>query len=113
MLGGGAYADGYHGWKGRIDDVRIYDRALTEFEIGNVMGGADVYVPLTSLANLYDEELVNNKIINFTIENIVSAIDIQSTVKSSGGIGLENVKRRLQLIYPDKQARILIIKYKY
>ena len=65
VLGGGAYADGYHGWKGRIDDVRIYDRALTEFEIGNVMGGADVYVPLTSLANLYDEELVNNKIINF------------------------------------------------
>ena len=65
VLGGGAYADGYHGWKGRIDDVRIYDRALTEFEIGNVMGGADVYVPLTSLANLYDEELVNNKVINF------------------------------------------------
>ena len=29
------------------------------------MGGADVYVPLTSLANLYDEELINNKIINF------------------------------------------------
>jgi len=65
VLGGGAYADGYHGWKGRIDDVRIYDRALTEFEIANVMGGADVYVPLTSLANLYDEELINNKIINF------------------------------------------------
>ncbi len=65
VLGGGAYADGYHGWKGRIDDVRIYDRALTEFEIANVMGGADLYVPLTSLANLYDEELVNNKIINF------------------------------------------------
>jgi hypothetical protein len=65
VLGGGAYADGYHGWKGRIDDVRVYDRALTELEIGNAMCGADVYVPLTSLANLYDEELINNKIINF------------------------------------------------
>ncbi|MHC4737614.1 MAG: LamG domain-containing protein, partial [Planctomycetota bacterium] len=65
VLGGGAYADGYHAWKGRIDDVRIYDRALTELEIANVMGGADVYVPLTSLANLYDEESMNNKIINF------------------------------------------------
>jgi len=65
VLGGGAYSDGYHGWKGRIDDVRIYNRALTEFEIGSVMGGGDLYVPLTSLANLYNEELVNNKIINF------------------------------------------------
>ena len=29
------------------------------------MGGADLYVPLESLANLYDRELINNKIINF------------------------------------------------
>jgi len=65
VLGGGAYADGYHGWKGRIDDVRIYDRALTKFEIASVIGGGDLYVPLTSLANLYNEELVNNKVINF------------------------------------------------
>jgi hypothetical protein len=64
-LGSGDRGEGYRAWKGRIDDVRIYDRALTEFEIANVMGGADVYVPLTSLANLYDEELINNKIINF------------------------------------------------
>ncbi|MHC4737613.1 MAG: LamG domain-containing protein [Planctomycetota bacterium] len=74
VLGGGAYADGYHGRKGRIDDVRIYDRALTEFEIANVMGGADVYVPLTLLANLYDEELVNNKIINFRDYRILADV---------------------------------------
>jgi hypothetical protein len=64
-LGSGDRGEGYRAWKGRIDDVRIYDRALTEREIANVMGGADLYVPLESLANLYDEELINNKTINF------------------------------------------------
>jgi len=62
---GPTYADFDTGWKGRIDDVRVYDRALTQIEIASAMAGADLYVPLDSLANLYDVEGMNSKVINF------------------------------------------------
>ena len=65
IKGGGVYGDPATGWKGLIDDVRIYDRSLTQIEIASVMADADLYVPLDSLANLYDLEGTNSKIINF------------------------------------------------
>jgi len=41
VLGAGAYADGYHAWKGLIDDVRIYERALIQVEVAAAMAGMD------------------------------------------------------------------------
>jgi hypothetical protein len=55
-------------WIGLIDDVRIYDRALTPAEIQAVMNGQTLgthYYELTSPANLYNNEPVNSKKINF------------------------------------------------
>jgi hypothetical protein len=50
---------------GLIDDVRIYDYALSMTEIMDVMGLSELYVPLTSQANISDEEPVNSKKVNF------------------------------------------------
>jgi hypothetical protein len=65
IVGGGSYGDAATGFKGLIDDVRVYDRSLTQIEIASAMANADLYVPLDSLANLYDQEAMNSKIINF------------------------------------------------
>jgi hypothetical protein len=53
-----------------VDDVRVYEVALTAAEVQTVMNGGDVpvfdvYVPLTSVTNLSDEEPMNSKKINF------------------------------------------------
>ena len=51
---------------GLLDDVRIYSRALTASEVTILAGGqGEVYFPLTSAANLYDGEPVNEKRVNF------------------------------------------------
>jgi len=49
---------------GVIDDVRIYDYALSESEIVGAMGIDERYVPLTSPANISDEEPENSKSVN-------------------------------------------------
>ncbi|MBN2314106.1 MAG: LamG domain-containing protein [Sedimentisphaerales bacterium] len=62
-------------WDGLIDDVRVYEVALTAQQVQTVMNGGDLpavdtYVPLTSPANISDEEPANSKSINlkdFTI----------------------------------------------
>ncbi len=64
---GGKDADG--SWDGLVDDVRVYEVALTAQQVQTVMNGGDipvvdVYVPLTSPANIYDEEPVNSKQVN-------------------------------------------------
>lgn len=50
---------------GLIDDVRIYNYALSDNEISSVAGLSDRYVPVTSPANISDEEPVNSKRVNF------------------------------------------------
>jgi len=49
---------------GSVDDVRIYNYALSQAEILDVMGVDELYFPLTSPANIYDEEPVNSKQVN-------------------------------------------------
>jgi hypothetical protein len=49
---------------GSVDDVRIYDYALSQSEILDVMGQNELYFPLTSVANIFDEEPVNSKQVN-------------------------------------------------
>jgi len=50
---------------GSVDDLRIYDYALTMPEILDIMGQNELYVPLTSPANISDEEPINSKTVNF------------------------------------------------
>jgi uncharacterized protein DUF4038/concanavalin A-like lectin/glucanase superfamily protein/uncharacterized protein DUF5060/collagenase-like protein with putative collagen-binding domain len=48
---------------GRVDDVRIYDYALSDSEV-RYLAGERIYVPLDSPANLYDDEPMGSKKIN-------------------------------------------------
>ncbi|MHC4324725.1 MAG: LamG-like jellyroll fold domain-containing protein, partial [Planctomycetota bacterium] len=64
---GGKDANG--SWDGLVDDFRVYEVALTAQQVQTVMNGGDipvvdVYVPLTSVANIYDEEPINSKQVN-------------------------------------------------
>ena len=57
-------------WDGLVDDVRVYEVALTAAQVQTVMNDGDipvvdVYVPLESVANLYDEEPQSQKRVNF------------------------------------------------
>jgi hypothetical protein len=57
-------------WDGLVDDVRVYEVALTAQQVRTVMDGGDVpvvdtYVPLTSPANISDNEPINSKRVNF------------------------------------------------
>lgn len=61
---------GMYGWtgtafNGTIDDVHVYNYALSNEEVVGVMGTGDVYVPLEAITNLYDEEPMNYKKVNF------------------------------------------------
>ena len=54
-------------WNGWIDDVRIYNRTLTDEEIlylATEGQGDPIYAPLTSPANIYDEEPQYEKSVN-------------------------------------------------
>jgi hypothetical protein len=55
-------------FSGKLDDVRIYNRALTDPEVAylaDLTPGDDLYVPLVSPANIYDEEVEGFKAVNF------------------------------------------------
>ncbi len=53
---------------GQLDDVRLYDKALSQAEIQSIMGGGlgsvSNYHPVPSSAELYDSEAEGSKIIN-------------------------------------------------
>jgi hypothetical protein len=55
-------------WKGAIDEVRIYNRALTEAEVrylaDQTPGDGKLYLPLTSVAELYSAEPANQRSVN-------------------------------------------------
>jgi len=50
---------------GMMDEFRIYDYELSEAEVLTLAGVSGLYFPLTSEANLYDEEPQDSKSINF------------------------------------------------
>jgi len=52
-------------FNGMLDDVRIYNKALSPEEIVSTMGVSEIYHPLTSAANISDNEPVNEKKVNF------------------------------------------------
>ncbi|MHC4497507.1 MAG: LamG domain-containing protein, partial [Planctomycetota bacterium] len=50
---------------GAIDDVRVYDYALSQGEVVWLASDGTGYVPLTAPFNLYDKEAADEQIINF------------------------------------------------
>jgi hypothetical protein len=50
---------------GTIDDVQIYEYALSQPEIVHVATGGDGYMPLTAASNLYNEEPESERAVNF------------------------------------------------
>ena len=48
-----------------MDDVRIYDTVLTAEEILSIAGIPEIYNELTSVANVYDKEPQNSKVVDF------------------------------------------------
>jgi hypothetical protein len=62
---GGKDQDGDDAWDGLIDEVRVYDYALSATEILSAMGLSGLYVPVTSQANISDEEPDKSKKVNF------------------------------------------------
>jgi hypothetical protein len=57
--------DTEHQFEGIIDDVRVYDYALSAGDVAWLATDGTGYVPLRSEANLYDEEPEGKKAINF------------------------------------------------
>lgn len=67
---GGKDTAANQGWDGLVDEVRIYDYALSQAEVKTVMDRGtlpkvDVYYPLQSPAELYAAEPINSRRINF------------------------------------------------
>jgi len=52
-------------FSGKLDDVRVYNYALSPAEIMSLAGAGAVYVPVTSPANISDLEPVLEKTVNF------------------------------------------------
>jgi len=52
-------------FEGKIDDVRVYSRALSAAELAWLGSDGTGYVPLLSVVNIYDEELQGDKVVNF------------------------------------------------
>jgi hypothetical protein len=50
---------------GKVDDARIYNYELSVLEVMSLAGVDELYVPLESNVNFYDEEPMNSKKINF------------------------------------------------
>jgi hypothetical protein len=50
---------------GSLDDVQIYDYALSDTDILSVAGLAEMYYPITSPANISNDEPVNSRSVNF------------------------------------------------
>ena len=65
----GKRADNDAYFLGLIDDVRIYNRALTDAEVAYIADttplDGELYVPLVSPANIYDLEAAGLKAVNF------------------------------------------------
>jgi len=65
-IGGGGVWDASDNWfTGQIDEVRVYNYALSNEEIVSVQGLGTVYVPVISPANISDDEPKLEKIVNF------------------------------------------------
>jgi hypothetical protein len=72
----GKRADNNNYFAGLVDDVRVYDKALTQSEIQSIMDGSVGTVtdhhPIVSPANLYNAELPGEQWINFKDYSVIA-----------------------------------------
>jgi len=61
----GNMVDADRAYFGKVDDVQVYDYALSRAQVAYLATENTGYMPLTSEANLYDGEPVGQKAINF------------------------------------------------
>jgi len=52
-------------FEGTVDDVRVYNYALTEAQVAYIASEGSGYIPLPSMVNLFDKEPAGEKAINF------------------------------------------------
>lgn len=57
----GAYVSHNNDYKGRIDEFRIYDYALSDDEVLYLAKTVETFIPLTSQANLHNDGVINFK----------------------------------------------------
>jgi hypothetical protein len=67
MVFGACQANGGNPYNGALDEVRLYNRALSREEIAYVIsnGAATLHIPVQSVADLYDQEPEGSKSVNF------------------------------------------------
>jgi two-component system, LytTR family, sensor kinase len=92
-----------------LQKVRSSERLKLEMEIGPGLNGQQVYplllLPLVENAFKYAGDHIsitangNEKEIEFVVENSIPALSIPG---KEGGIGLQNLERRLELLYPNR-----------
>jgi LytS/YehU family sensor histidine kinase len=97
-----------------LQKVRSTDKLKLDVKFDATLNGQLVYpllfLPLVENAfkfiggeyNMHISTCVEGKEIVFKVENSVP--DFHNKMKKTGGIGLENLKRRLDLLYPGKHA---------
>jgi len=92
-----------------LQKVRSSERLKLEMDIGPGLNGQQVYpllfLPLVENAFKYAGDRIsitangNEKEIEFAVENSIPAMPIPG---KKGGIGLQNLERRLELLYPNR-----------
>ncbi|MBP7184136.1 MAG: histidine kinase [Saprospiraceae bacterium] len=101
-----------------LEKLRISQNVDVHFEENGVMDHHEIapllFIPFIEnsfkhgVTNFIDEGYVymlievKNDVLYFTLENSKTSIPNQNLSKHSGGIGLKNVKRRLELLYANR-----------
>lgn len=97
-----------------LQKVRSSDKLQLEMNLGPGLNGQRVYpllfLPLVENAFKYAGNYIsiaadgNEHEINFVVKNSIPSIAIPG---KSGGIGLQNLQRRLELLYPNKHQLVI------
>lgn len=84
---------------GSLDNINIPPMLLIPF-LENAFKHGEIKTSLPGI--VISLELNHQGKLVFKVENAISKIENQDEIQDVGGIGLENVKRRLHLLYPGK-----------
>ena len=100
-----------------LQKIRSSDKLKLKVDFDKKLNGQLVYpllfLPLVENAfkfvggdyDMQVEAKVTDRQIDFRVENSIPRL--KEEVKKGGGIGLENLKRRLDLLYPGKHSLVL------